>query len=446
MTDNIPPSWLQLKLGDVIDYGKTQKTEPSAISSTSWVLELEDIEKDTSRLLQRLSFEDRQSKSTKNKFNKGDVLYGKLRPYLNKMLIAPEDGYCSTEIVPLQVNKELVDNRFLFYWLKHPAFLQYVNSVSHGINMPRLGTDAGKSAPFILAPLNEQKRIADKLDVLQNRLDECRERLERVPDLLRRLRQSLFAAAVTGELTEAWRRIHNPDEWQLKAVSELVTIKNGRAFPSTDYTKEGVKLLRPGNLHVSGRVDWQEHNTTRLPIQYSNEFPSYVLGEGELLMNLTAQSLKDEFLGRVCLKTDGEPALLNQRICAFYPKNDWDVRKYLFIYFKSPQFRDFVDTLDSGTLIKHMHSKQLLNHKLLLPTQEEQMEIISRVESLLNLIDSIEARIDEGLQQTSQLPSSILAKAFCGELVPQDPKDEPISELLKTVQGSQQSEVGKRNF
>jgi type I restriction enzyme S subunit len=84
---------------------RRKKAEPTEIPADAWILELEDIEKDTSKLLQSLTFAQRQSKSTKNRFSAGDVLYGKLRPYLNKVLIADRDGYCTTEILPLQLNQ-----------------------------------------------------------------------------------------------------------------------------------------------------------------------------------------------------------------------------------------------------------------------------------------------------------------------------------------------------
>src|SRR5712691_5787698 len=197
----LPSSWEECRLGDVIDYGATQKAEPDEIPADAWVLELEDIEKDTSKVLQRVTFAQRRSKSTKNRFAVGDVLYGKLRPYLNKVVRADQDGYCTTEIVPLRPS-EAIDGGYLFYWLKHPAFLEYVTSASHGLNMPRLGTEAGKEAPFVLAPLNEQKRIADKLDEVLVLVDACREHLDRVPAILKRCRQAVLAAATSGKLTE----------------------------------------------------------------------------------------------------------------------------------------------------------------------------------------------------------------------------------------------------
>jgi type I restriction enzyme S subunit len=88
--NDLPSSWLRTQLGRVVNYGRTTKVEPSDIPGDAWVLELEDIEKDSSRILQRMTFSQRQSKSTKNKFLAGDVLYGKLRPYLNKVVIADQ--------------------------------------------------------------------------------------------------------------------------------------------------------------------------------------------------------------------------------------------------------------------------------------------------------------------------------------------------------------------
>lgn len=194
---DLPASWVLTTLGTVVQYGRTEKAEPHEIADDDWVLELEDIEKDSSRLLQKITFLERQSKSTKNKFQAGDVLYGKLRPYLNKVLIADEPGYCTTEVLPLNAGAHL-DNRYLFYWLKHPAFLKYVEAESHGMNMPRLGTEAGKAAPFVLAPRNEQTRIVNQLDTLLTRIQSCNDRFDAIPALLKRFRQAVLDAALNG--------------------------------------------------------------------------------------------------------------------------------------------------------------------------------------------------------------------------------------------------------
>jgi type I restriction enzyme S subunit len=221
--DNLPPEWLKTKLGEVVDYGKSQKCELSDVSDSTWILELEDIEKESSKIVQRLNAAVRPFKSTKNKFKKGDVLYGKLRPYLNKVIIADQDGVCSTEIIPLDAEPH-VDNRYLFHWIKSEAFLNYVIEVSYGVNMPRLGTQDGLSAPFVLPPVAEQKVIADKLDTLLAQVDNTKARLERIPEILKSFRQSVLAAAVSGKLTEEWRGTYE----SVSAIEYLKEIEHKR--------------------------------------------------------------------------------------------------------------------------------------------------------------------------------------------------------------------------
>ncbi|MEQ1767546.1 MAG: restriction endonuclease subunit S, partial [Methylotenera sp.] len=199
-----PTSWLLTKLGDVVQYGVTEKAEPYDIKPNTWVLELEDIEKGTAKVLHYSNFSERQSRSNKNRFNAGDVLYGKLRPYLSKVVYADRSGVCTTEIVPIKPN-DVVNGRYLFHWLRHPQFLAYVTEVSHGVNMPRLGTEAGRQAPFVLAPKNEQKRIADKLDSLLARVNTVKPRIAGIAPILKRFRQSVLASATSGRLTEDWR-------------------------------------------------------------------------------------------------------------------------------------------------------------------------------------------------------------------------------------------------
>ncbi|HEX7774136.1 MAG TPA: restriction endonuclease subunit S, partial [Pyrinomonadaceae bacterium] len=159
----LPITWEWVRLGHVVEYDCAQKVTPHQINDDSWLLQLEDIEKDSSRIIQKLTFADRKSKSAKAKFAAGDVLYGKLRPYLNKVIIADEDGYCTTEIVALR-GYFGIESRFLMYALKRPQFIAYINAKSYGVKMPRLGSDDARLSPFPLPPLEEQKRIATKID------------------------------------------------------------------------------------------------------------------------------------------------------------------------------------------------------------------------------------------------------------------------------------------
>lgn len=161
----LPSSWQWVRLGNVVAYGSPAKAESANIPPDSWLLDLEDIEKDTSRLLQRKTFHDSPSTSTKAAFEAGDVLYGKLRPYLNKVLVADASGYCTTEIIPIRTFG-FIEPAYLCYALKRPEFLAYAVSKSYGMNLPRLGTSDARNAAFPLPPLAEQKRIVAKVDEL----------------------------------------------------------------------------------------------------------------------------------------------------------------------------------------------------------------------------------------------------------------------------------------
>ncbi|TSA85496.1 hypothetical protein FNU79_09880 [Deinococcus detaillensis] len=341
--------------------------------------------------------------------------------------------YLSDKVLRLRFKVEN-QKSWILHFLRSKEGRNQIESLSSGnqLSMRNLSQNALLSILLPLPPLPEQTRIADKLDALLSRVESGRERLERVPKLLKRFRRSVLSAAVSGELTREWRG-GGDAEWEEIAVGDVVTALNGRPFPSAEYTTAGVRLIRPGNLHISGKVVWTEKNTSYLPESWLTDNASFLMHQGDLLMNLTAQSLKDEFLGRVCVKEDNIPALLNQRICAFKPKTKYDVRPYLWVYFKSPQFRLFVDTLDTGTLIKHIHSRQVLAHEMLFPKSVEQTEIVRRVEALFAIADRIEARYQSALTTFNRLTPALLAKAFRGELVPQDPNDESASVLLERI-------------
>jgi len=159
----IPESWVWCRLGEITNYGSSPKAEPSDLNNDTWVLDLEDIEKTTSKLLCRIRFNERNSLSTKSVFKTGDVLYSKLRPYLDKVIVADEDGVCTTEILPLKCYAEL-NPFYLRIALKRPDFVKYVNSKTKGMKMPRLGTKEGQMSLIPLAPLFEQNRIIGEVE------------------------------------------------------------------------------------------------------------------------------------------------------------------------------------------------------------------------------------------------------------------------------------------
>lgn len=161
----LPNNWVWTYLKDISDYGKNKKKNGKDIKDDEWLLELEDIEKDTGRIIKKVLQKERKAVSDKNIFKENDVLYGKLRPYLNKCVIAHESGYCSTEIEPITLI-DCVLPEYLHIVMTSKYFLNYVNSCSYGAKMPRLGTKDGQNAMIPLPPLEEQKRIIEKIESL----------------------------------------------------------------------------------------------------------------------------------------------------------------------------------------------------------------------------------------------------------------------------------------
>lgn len=158
---DIPDNWCWVRLGEITDYGVGKQVNPKNIAPNSWILELEDIEKETFRLISKKT--DRNPGSSKNQFNPGDVLYGKLRPYLKKVIIACEPGYCSTEIIPFSGHGK-INPGYLKYCMVSPIIDSYINSITHGMDMPRLGTDKAVRLLIPLPPFSEQERIVKRLD------------------------------------------------------------------------------------------------------------------------------------------------------------------------------------------------------------------------------------------------------------------------------------------
>ncbi|EGR0596315.1 restriction endonuclease subunit S [Vibrio cholerae] len=206
----IPNNWGWSQLGFLTNYGVCDKLEPKDASPSTWVLELEDVEKYTSRLLKKVRFEERVFKSTKNSFQKNDVIYGKLRPYLDKVLVADEDGACTTEMIPIRGYIGLIPE-FIRLVLKTPYFIEYANTSTHGMNLPRMGTDKARAALFPLAPLNEQHRIVAKVDELMALCDQLEQQTEASIEahqvLVTTLLDTLTNSADADELMQNWARI-----------------------------------------------------------------------------------------------------------------------------------------------------------------------------------------------------------------------------------------------
>lgn len=163
-------------------------------------ISLEHIESNTGRLINFAPTPGAEIKSSKIAFTKEHVLYGKLRPYLNKVFVPDFDGICTTELVPLSPRKETITREFLAWQLRSPQFVNYAMSNLTGTRMPRISIEALKNAKVAIPPIDEQIRIAALLDKLQNQLAEIRQRQKETVEKLEKMTQTILKKAFMGEL------------------------------------------------------------------------------------------------------------------------------------------------------------------------------------------------------------------------------------------------------
>ena len=161
----IPKNWCWAQLGSISSYAETkQKINAANADSDIWGLDLEDVEKG-GRLIVRKTVGERKAIGDKTVFSKGDILYSKLRPYLLKILVAPECGICTPEIVPFQMYGGIV-SEYIVNFLCSPYVDNLINSITYGVKMPRVGTETMTTLFVPVPPLAEQHRIVQRVDEL----------------------------------------------------------------------------------------------------------------------------------------------------------------------------------------------------------------------------------------------------------------------------------------
>ncbi|ECJ8787783.1 restriction endonuclease subunit S [Salmonella enterica subsp. enterica serovar Kentucky] len=475
----LPEGWVDTQLGNIVDYGKATKRVLSDVNDDTWGLELEDIEKESSKLLSTIRASERPFKSTKNSFKRGDVLYGKLRPYLNKIIIAKEDGVCTTEIIPLCAEPSCC-NKYIFYWLKSSTFQGYVNDVSYGVNMPRLGTADGLKAPLRLAPLAEQKIIAEKLDTLLAQIDSTKARLEQIPQILKRFRQAVLAAAVSGNLTAEWRMNNNSNivEEEIEKVKnkliakkiikkDLIYSKLDRKYPIpsdwlyvklqsiatkiTDGEHKTPKREPAGQLLISAR-NIQDGYLKLSDVDYVGDAEFQKLrnrcdpDSGDVLISCSGS------IGRVCLVDENSKYVMVRSVALIKLMQDFVINKYMMYLLQSPLLQKEIEENSKSTAQANLFLGPIKNLGIPLPPVPEQAEIVRRVEQLFAYADTIEKQVNSALTRVNSLTQSILAKAFRGELTAQWRTENPslisgensAAALLEKIKAERAASGGKK--
>ena len=166
----LPKGWVWTTLGEISNYGDNKSVNVENINDNEWILELEDLEKDTANINQKLKKKERIIKGVRHSFSKGNILYSKLRTYLNKVLIAPGDGFCTTEMIAFDTYDQ-ISNNYICHVLRSDFFVDYTLQCGYGVKMPRLSTTDARKGLIPLPPLSEQHRIVAKIEELFAQLD-----------------------------------------------------------------------------------------------------------------------------------------------------------------------------------------------------------------------------------------------------------------------------------
>jgi len=320
--------------------------------------------------------------------------------------------------------------RFWLYYLRHLK-LQNLNKATA---VPGLNRDDAYKLPIHLAPLNEQKRIADKIDVLLARVDVCRERMGRVTQILKRCRQAVLAAATSGALTEEWREKRTIKKASAKMLSEVVTLKTGpfgSVLHKEDYVENGVPVINP--MHINnGRIT--PTPSISISAQKADELKEFRLQKGDVII------ARRGVMGRCAVVTEVEDNWLCGTGSMVLRSTKDLAPAYLQICLSSPEVVATLEHQSVGSTMINLNQGILLGLEILIPSISEQHEIVRRVESLFAFANRLEARYTVARVQVEDIPQALFAKAFRGELVPQDPNDEPVSELLKRIKEQKTNE------
>ena len=216
----LPKGWEWTTLGEISNYGINTSVKVEEIDDNNWVLELEDIEKDSAKLIQKLSKNKREIKGTRHKFYKGNVLYSKLRTYLNKVLIASDDGYCTTEIMPFDTYG-ILSNEYICHVLRSSYFLDYTLQCGYGVKMPRLSTTDACNGVIPLPPLHEQYRIVKEIKRWFTLISMIEKEKDNLRETIKQAKAKVLDLAIHGKLVP-----QNPND---KPAVELLKRINPKA-------------------------------------------------------------------------------------------------------------------------------------------------------------------------------------------------------------------------
>ena len=396
----MPEGWCWTTLGEISNYGTSVNIKVEDICHNDWILELEDIEKDSANIIQRLSQNERLIKGTRHKFSKGEILYSKLRTYLNKVLIAPDDGYCTTEIMPFNTYG-IISNNYICHVLRSSYFLDYTSQCGYGVKMPRLSTLDACNGMIPLPPINEQFRIEKEIERLFYFINIIERSKEGIQEAIKQAKSKILDLAIHGKLvpqdpmdepaSELLKRINPnaeitcdnpqygklPKGWCEIQLGDIFNHNTGKALNASNTEGTMRKYLTTSNVY------WNTFDFTTVKQMYykDSEMDKCSIKKGDLLV------CEGGDVGRSAIWSFGYEICIQNHLHRLRPKLKGlcvPLYYYVFYYLK-------VNNMIGGKGIGLLGLSSNALHKLHmpLPPLNEQHRIVAKIEELFAQLDNI---------------------------------------------------------
>lgn len=426
---DLPKGWTKVALGEVAS--EPTQHVPAADETFSYI-DIGSIDRTAKviRAPQHMLGKDAPSRARK-KVAAGDTLVSMTRPNLNAVALVPEalDGQIASTGFDVLRPAHGVDPRWLAYLVRTDDFVLAMSELVQGALYPAVRAKDVRGFVAPLAPAPEQTRIADQLDTLLARIQACRDRLEAIPALHKRLRRAVLGAAASGELID--------EEGVPAAVVKLGSVlaepmRNGKSVRGGS----GLRVLRLTALKKSG-IDLAE--TKAGDWTGVRDVQRFLVRDGDYLVSRGNGSKDLVGRGGIVANCESEIAFPDTMI-RIRPDTSRLLPDYLNVVWGAPVVRQQIEAAAKTTAgIWKVSQPDLERITIPLPSPERQAAIVQRVQALMSLADRIEIRYAASTRAAQRLAPLILAKAFRGELVPQDPNDEPASALLATLKADHTS-------
>lgn len=420
----LPAGWTKVALGEVAS--EPIQHVPAAGETFSYI-DIGSIDRAAKviREPKRMLGKDAPSRARK-KVAAGDTLVSMTRPNLNAVALVPEalDGQIASTGFDVLRPAPGIDPRWLAYLVRTDEFVRAMSELVQGALYPAVRTKDVRGFVAPLAPAPEQTRIANQLDTLLARIQACQDRLEAIPALLKRFRQAVLRAATSGELTRDDRsRFDWSPDWKPMPLTALGELARGKSKhrPRNDPRLYGgpYPFVQTGEVAQSGGLITQHRQSySELGLQQSRLWPT-----GTLCITIAANIADTALLTY--------PACFPDSVVGFIA--DLNKCEALFVKWSIDVVKDDIEALAPATAQKNINLSVLNEVVIRTPDMAEQREIVRRGKALLAIADRIEVRYVDALRHSQRLAPLTLAKAFRGELLPQDPKDEPAHALLARI-------------